>query len=99
MRRRVGQLRAWVGGRLRRRPQGVFEAEFGCTLFKDRSWWAVCRTQALSYLKVGVEEEHVRGSRRPPPVAFSEARARMGKHNFPRQGTQDKAGILERVLL
>lgn len=71
MNRRVGQLRTWVGGRLRRRPQGVFEAEFGCTLFKDRSWWgsgAVGRTQALSFLKVGVEGDHVRGSRRPPPV-------------------------------
>lgn len=63
MNRRVDQLRAWVGGRLRRRLQGVFEADFGCTLFKDRSWWdleAVCRTQALSFLKVGVEEDHVR---------------------------------------
>lgn len=71
MKRRVGQLRIWVGGRLRRRPWGVFEAQFGCILFKDRSWWdsgAVCRTQALSFLEVGVEEDHVRGSRRPPQV-------------------------------
>lgn len=27
-----------------------------------------CRTQALSFLKVGVEEDHVKGNRGPLPV-------------------------------
>lgn len=80
-----------MGGKLRRKPRGVFEAEFGCTLSSLKT--GAGGTQGLlqntgsELLKVGVEE----GSREGEQGATSslgclKPQVKTGDHNLPRHG-------------